>query len=565
MSLVCQLSGEIPTEPVVDKQGHLFERRLIEAQLDKSARCPIDGEALDKKDLIAISQILVRAPSAVLGSDWGSLVRALHDHHDSLALECQQLRLERDNLRKAVTHNLYLRDAATSLLATKMDRLEFLEKENKALQSKLAETESAEAKRKRPRVDADQTTVASMSFPSILEAWGELSKTMLQGRRRRVVNNRPLDEIKTFQVKQSQKCAVADASSLSLVTSVRSETQALPHLVAVGGRSGEIEIRDLVRNKTMSILNGHDAPVTSMLSLLYPSVSHIPQSALSALRATSSSSQPFRSCLNVISGDAHGIINIWRETSCKSMESIDWLMDHNTPFGISKNANPDKLPDELHFSNQIIDLGRGPIKQLKMHPSGTHVGVVNAEQSGWSLLNVISGQIAKVYEDAPTPVEDLAFQPDGLVVIGAGAGVLPVWDLRLPRIKAQCKPPNESDCHFTSINFSEAGYYMVTATREGKGHLWDLRKSAVVQEYDLGHRINSARFDYSGMHIIFSTDEGARLYSTKEKKNLVLYAQWEDGMKVIDSAFEFLSDDYLVSLRDDGIVDIVAAGSLNFS
>eukprot|EP01054_Gregarina_sp_Poly1_P007002 Gregarina_sp_Poly_1__7001@NODE_380_length_9076_cov_204_162726_g313_i0_p2_GENE_NODE_380_length_9076_cov_204_162726_g313_i0NODE_380_length_9076_cov_204_162726_g313_i0_p2_ORF_typecomplete_len562_score78_97ANAPC4_WD40/PF12894_7/0_05ANAPC4_WD40/PF12894_7/89ANAPC4_WD40/PF12894_7/0_3ANAPC4_WD40/PF12894_7/0_0052Ubox/PF04564_15/1_2e05Ubox/PF04564_15/6_6e03WD40_like/PF17005_5/0_16WD40_like/PF17005_5/0_17Prp19/PF08606_11/9_8e05WD40/PF00400_32/0_24WD40/PF00400_32/7_9e03WD40/PF00400_32/9_6WD40/PF00400_32/8_1 len=558
MSLTCQLSGLVPSEPVVDKQGHLFEKRIIEEQLDKSARCPIDGHILEKKDLIFISQTPVRAPSAAYSDDLASLLKGIQDHYDNQAIECQRLRAERDDLRKTVAHNMYLRDAATTLLAKHMDRLEFLEKENTELRAQM----DGESKRKRQKLETDDTMrTPSVNFASVLETWGELSKTLLQVRKKRVVQSTPLEELKSYQIKESQKCSIREATALSVIVSGRSSSSSknVPHLIAIGGKSGSIEIRDIVQNKSLAVLNGHDSEVTSILSLVYPSVSHLPQSSLSVLGATSSSCHPFRSCVNLISADSNGQINIWRETSCKALDEIQWLVDHATPFGNEKCSHLENLPSTLNFSNQVVDIGKGCIKKIKLHPSGSHIGAVSSQLNGWSLVDIVhTGNVARTFEDAPTPIQDVAFQPDGLIVIGAGHDILPVWDLRLPRMKAQCKPPEGTSRYvYSSIDFSEAGYYMVTATTEGKGQLWDLRKSAVVQEYELSHKVHAARFDHSGMTVAFSTDAGVMLYSTREKKNLVLAAQWEEGMNMLDTRFDFLSDDYLVSLREDGMISVV--------
>jgi pre-mRNA-processing factor 19 len=45
--MYCSISGEVPTDPVVSlKSGHLFERRLIEAQIKVSGTCPVTNADL---------------------------------------------------------------------------------------------------------------------------------------------------------------------------------------------------------------------------------------------------------------------------------------------------------------------------------------------------------------------------------------------------------------------------------------------------------------------------------------------------------------------------------------
>eukprot|EP01056_Protomagalhaensia_sp_Gyna25_P000301 Protomagalhaensia_sp_Gyna_25__300@NODE_113_length_5155_cov_105_540070_g89_i0_p1_GENE_NODE_113_length_5155_cov_105_540070_g89_i0NODE_113_length_5155_cov_105_540070_g89_i0_p1_ORF_typecomplete_len565_score83_75ANAPC4_WD40/PF12894_7/0_0071ANAPC4_WD40/PF12894_7/1ANAPC4_WD40/PF12894_7/0_21ANAPC4_WD40/PF12894_7/3e05ANAPC4_WD40/PF12894_7/8_3e02eIF2A/PF08662_11/1_2e03eIF2A/PF08662_11/6_9e02eIF2A/PF08662_11/3_2e05eIF2A/PF08662_11/1_9e05Ubox/PF04564_15/5_2e07WD40_like/PF17005_5/1WD40_like/PF17005_5/0_0041W len=562
MSLTCQLSGTVPVEPVVDPQGHFFEKRLIEEQLEKSGgRCPLGGETVDKANLIQIAQAPVRAPiSPVYNCDFGSLVRGIQERYDALAIECERLRTERNEARTTITQSLYLRDAATALLAAKVERIEALEKQLARVQEQIAESGEGDVdagRRKKPRLDESE------SFDGVLAQWTPLSQALLQNRKKRVVQHRSFEDMKKYHLVTSQQTSIKDSTSLVVVLSGRKPTTAeaesnpaAPYLLAIGGADGQIEVRDIVQNRSVATLSGHDGSVTSMLSVVHPSVSHVPQSALFALGASSSSSKPFRSCLNIVSGDSSGIINIWRETSCKAMDDIEWMMDYQTPFGSEKCANLDALPSALQFSNQIIETRQGAIKNLKLHPSGTHIAAVSA--SRWSMLSLISGAVSRAFDDAPTPISDVAFQPDGLVVIGAGRGTLPVWDFRQASMKTQCRAPEkDANSEFTSVNFSEAGYYMVTATANGRGHLWDLRKTAVLQEYELGAKVLKARFDYSGHHIVFSTTKGAVLFSTKEKKNVVMVQDWEQGHEVVDSHFALLNDDYMVSLRGLGIVDVM--------
>eukprot|EP01053_Blabericola_migrator_P011888 Blabericola_migrator_1__11887@NODE_724_length_6723_cov_141_689153_g521_i0_p2_GENE_NODE_724_length_6723_cov_141_689153_g521_i0NODE_724_length_6723_cov_141_689153_g521_i0_p2_ORF_typecomplete_len559_score100_13ANAPC4_WD40/PF12894_7/0_0071ANAPC4_WD40/PF12894_7/0_014ANAPC4_WD40/PF12894_7/2_3e06ANAPC4_WD40/PF12894_7/6_9e02eIF2A/PF08662_11/2_1e06eIF2A/PF08662_11/2_7e06WD40_like/PF17005_5/2_7e05WD40_like/PF17005_5/0_018Ubox/PF04564_15/1_1e06WD40/PF00400_32/1_2e03WD40/PF00400_32/1_5WD40/PF00400_32/3_4e02 len=558
MSLTCQLSGNVPAEPVVDRQGHLFERRLIEEQLEKSSRCPIDGAALDKGDLIALTQVPVRAPSAIYAGDFAANVKGIVEHYDNIAMECERLRHERDDLRKEVTRNAYLRDAATAMVASKMNEIEFLKKEVAALTEKF---EDATSKRKRPRLESDMVEEdPAEALAANLEKWTSLSQTLLQLRKKRTPHCRPLDQMRKYHLASSQQTSIKEVASMTLVVSATKDGNAVPHLVAVGGRDGEIEIRDVAEDRSVASLNGHDGAVTSLLSLVYPSVSHLSQSALSALGASSGSSKPFRSCMNILSGDDKGVLNIWRETSMRAMDEVAWLVDVETPFGNEKRSNLEALPKSCNFSNQVVHVNKGPINRLKLHPAGTHVAAVTGT---WSLVNIVSGAVIRTYDDCSSPIQDIAFQPDGLVVIGASQGTLPVWDLRQPRMKTECRPPDsDASSKFTSVSFSEAGYYMVTATAEGRGHLWDLRKSAVLQTYEIGAPITDARFDYSGLHMVFSSARGVQVYSTKEKKNLVMVQEWQSDSGAANAQFAFLNDDYMVYARGNGVLDIVQPESV---
>lgn len=51
----CQISGEVPTDPVVAKpSGAVYERRLIEKYISENGTDPITGAKLELSDLITI-------------------------------------------------------------------------------------------------------------------------------------------------------------------------------------------------------------------------------------------------------------------------------------------------------------------------------------------------------------------------------------------------------------------------------------------------------------------------------------------------------------------------------
>jgi pre-mRNA-processing factor 19 len=54
-SIFCALSGENIQDPVVSKlTGHIFERRVIEKQVDSIGQCPFTHQDMTKNDLIPL-------------------------------------------------------------------------------------------------------------------------------------------------------------------------------------------------------------------------------------------------------------------------------------------------------------------------------------------------------------------------------------------------------------------------------------------------------------------------------------------------------------------------------
>lgn len=51
-SLLCPISQELMTDPVLSPYGHCYQREYIEAWLDKKPLCPLTGQPLRKSQLV---------------------------------------------------------------------------------------------------------------------------------------------------------------------------------------------------------------------------------------------------------------------------------------------------------------------------------------------------------------------------------------------------------------------------------------------------------------------------------------------------------------------------------
>lgn len=91
---------------------------------------------------------MVQTPpsSAVAAGEIASLTAGLTAHFDSLMLENQQLRQQRDEARQQLTHLLYLRDGATRVLGKHLDEIDLLKRKIADLESAVSERPSKQAK-----------------------------------------------------------------------------------------------------------------------------------------------------------------------------------------------------------------------------------------------------------------------------------------------------------------------------------------------------------------------------------------------------------------------------------
>ena len=97
----CALSGNPLIEPVVSKKtGHIFEKKLIEAHLDKTGQCPITGINLEANDLIPLQISKTILPRQSDTSSFPEALKTLQSEWNSLVFEQHELKSHADQLRK---------------------------------------------------------------------------------------------------------------------------------------------------------------------------------------------------------------------------------------------------------------------------------------------------------------------------------------------------------------------------------------------------------------------------------------------------------------------------------
>jgi len=118
--MICSLSGQVAQEPVVTKNGDIFEKRLILKHIETNGTCPITNEPLSPEDLISVR---VTNPNAVKPRQLSStsipgLLQTFQNEWDALMLETFNLKnnsIQPDNNYlipsiKMMLHAVLLRD-----------------------------------------------------------------------------------------------------------------------------------------------------------------------------------------------------------------------------------------------------------------------------------------------------------------------------------------------------------------------------------------------------------------------------------------------------------------------
>jgi pre-mRNA-processing factor 19 len=114
---ICSISGNLCEDPVITRDGYVFERRLIEKIIDNTGYCPITGNSLTKQDLIKVHCEYLKKPRNVNNTSVPTLFEDLQNEWESVILETLHNKTELENAKQELSHALYRYDAACRVIA----------------------------------------------------------------------------------------------------------------------------------------------------------------------------------------------------------------------------------------------------------------------------------------------------------------------------------------------------------------------------------------------------------------------------------------------------------------
>ena len=117
MTLVCSITGYPPEEPVISKDGFIFERRLIEQVISESGLCPITKSPLSIEDLRPIMQSSNNKAMPMDASSVPSLIRMFEKQWDLLMVDSFDLKSQHSAAQEELAKALYEQEASTRLIA----------------------------------------------------------------------------------------------------------------------------------------------------------------------------------------------------------------------------------------------------------------------------------------------------------------------------------------------------------------------------------------------------------------------------------------------------------------
>ena len=95
---------------------HVFEKSLIQKQIENSGQCPITGTNIASTDLIDLKVAKNIAPKPLSASSIPGMLKLMQNEWDTLMLEVHTLKQNLEQARRELSQALYQHDAACQVI-----------------------------------------------------------------------------------------------------------------------------------------------------------------------------------------------------------------------------------------------------------------------------------------------------------------------------------------------------------------------------------------------------------------------------------------------------------------
>jgi len=453
--LTCEISGEVPDEPVVSKlSGHIFEKRLILKAITDSGICPVTKQEITPLDLVDIKTLSkTTAPRPPSATSISSMLKIFQEEWDALLLECYKLKQHVTQVRQELSHALYQHDAACRVIARVTQerdkaRLE-LSETRKNMAAALAHTASGSA------MDVEAPTGFTDELVSkILEKSEELQKWR-RGRPKKpegLATKQQIGQLK--EISSNHLHSPSDSGILSLALH-----SSKPELVFTGGVDSNILCWNTKTQRIEQTLKGHKKKVTVL------------------------ETHPDGKQQLLISGSSDKTVKLWSYSN----EEDKWSIANS------------------------LSIHTASVNDIDIHPLGDHFVSCSDDQS-WAFSSITTGSVIQKISTM-VKYDCCEFHPDGrLMGTGDSNHAIQIWELHNQNSIVTL---TESKTPVTSISFSENGYHMAAASVDGVVRVYDLRKTNLLHEFSSnGSRVNKVEYDKSGQYLAIASQD-IRVYQSR--------------------------------------------------
>jgi pre-mRNA-processing factor 19 len=445
MAFVCSISGTVPEEPVADKYGFVYEKRIIDKHLQASETCPHNNEPLTAAELVPLKVGKIPKPRPATATSLPALIQLMQNEWDSVMLETFTLKQQLETTRQELAQALYQYDASCRVIAR-------LLKERDEARSALANARTlvgaAPAGAAAPGVggagpEAMEVERPAAALPAeVTQRMTDTAKGLSAQRKKRQISPSlaKTEDVQSYHLaKNFPGMHSASMPGISCLDLHPTKT----NLIVTGGVDRALTVFDTASGKEVAKLAQHSKKVHDVVF------------------------HPSESVIVSASADKTAIVWTLAEKSGKPAHTVSVHTDEVT--GVS------------------------------LHPSGDYFVTASLDRT-WAFHDLRSGRsVAQVSGTSEGGYRTISFHPDGLLLGTVSADkTVRVWDAKsLQNIVTF----SEHTAPVTSISFSENGFYVATAGEDSTVKLWDLRKPKLVNSVSVGSPVSQVNFDLSGVYL----------------------------------------------------------------
>lgn len=374
-TIVCAISGQAALEPVFSpKTKHVYEKGLIEKQIESSGKCPVTKEELTKDDLVDIKGNKSIRPRPATSISIPGMLTLLQSEWDALMSETFELKSQLDTSRKQLSHALYQHDAACRVIARLVRERDMVKAQNQQLQEQLSNSAPLPGGALREEAETGIT-------PEILQKMKELSDSLSKTRKQKHFPDlTPLAELKNFKCVGTHPIHKSTEPGILCVDVHKTEG----NRVVTGGVDAQVVLFDAEKGSMVQKLTGHAKKVTSV-----------------SLHATKDV---------IVSGSQDATAKVWTCTG------PDWTAAYTCGHTIKKH--------------------QAEVSEISIHPLGDYF-LTCALDNSWAVHDLNVGRCVKHLRDLETSYHCMKWHPDGMILAAGTQGhAVEVWDIKDQKVVA---------------------------------------------------------------------------------------------------------------------------------
>eukprot|EP01095_Lingulamoeba_sp_RSL-Kostka_P005566 TRINITY_DN1694_c0_g1_i2.p1 TRINITY_DN1694_c0_g1~~TRINITY_DN1694_c0_g1_i2.p1 ORF type:complete len:485 (-),score=165.86 TRINITY_DN1694_c0_g1_i2:165-1619(-) len=434
----CSISGQICKEPVISRDGNVFEKSLILKHLDSTGNCPITGEPMGPEELIEVKINPSVTPRSATATHIPGLLQIFQNEWDAVMLETFNLRKQLEATRRELSHALYQHDAACRVIARLIKerdeaRNSLEQFNNQAIQSQNNDGDMED------EVDKEIT-------PAIIKRMKKLTKKLSENRKKRQVNTVPRETLEGYSETTTQNTHMSSKPGILCLDFHPTQES---HVIT-GGVDSKVVIYNRETKKKLYTLSGHNK---SVLDVKFHPKNDIVFSCSqdNTVRVWNKNDNEFN-CSHVLTNHTSSVTTI----------DLHPLNDYLISAGNDKKWGFHDINTGITLADVTHNEVTKGYSTAMIHPDGVIFGTGSNDIRIWDIKNTTS--VAHLQSPHSGVVSGLCFSENGYYLVSGGSKEVKLWDLRTQSVIETYT--FEDNFNLNKISLDYSGNYVACAGKD---------------------------------------------------------------------------------------------------